>query len=289
MDRVEGWIGDFYVKHADRCPREDWPDAGTEAESSFIEAWKHAFVTRGVEHRFADLASLEMASDPPKFLDQHLPALVKASLELRRREDAGRGVAEVAATVEAARLASRDCPDCEGSGLAIRHVHPDILGRAVTFGGGEAPAGSAVAYPCSCPLGRFVARGLRQPGQQADPLTVDQYPTLRARPVRWSDRPDNRLRHHPARWDDEAGMPLGSGEVVDRGRALAALKAALSLHGASAGRGRAIYRGHRPEGQGEAAGPPAGHPSGGAEEVRPEIPPPAREIRIPEDDMLGWF
>jgi hypothetical protein len=296
MDRVEDWIGEFYVKHTDRCPREDWPQADTEAESSFIDAWRHAFVTRGVEHPLADAASLDMAGEPPRFLDQHLPTLVKLAMDLRRLRDAGLGLEVQAGTVESASVASRDCPDCGGSGGAVRYVHEDILGRIRTLGGNLAPLGSAVAYPCSCPLGRLVARGLRQGGQAAEPPTIDQYPRLRLRPVRWSDSPDCQYRHHPRHWDEEAGMPVASGVFADREEVIASLKAILGL--ARAGRG--IHQPRPPEPQGGAPGTREGHRFAGAipdpviraeEEpaAAPSRPSRPEDIRIPEDDLEPLF
>lgn len=293
MDRVEGWIGDFFVKHTVRCPREDWPAPATEDESTTLDAWKHAFVTRGVERRFADVASLDMAAAPPRFLSEHLPELVRLALELRRAEDAVPG-ADPLTSLEAATIASRGCPDCGGSGGAVRYVHPGIHGKVRTFGGHVAPVGMAVTYPCSCPLGRFVARGLRQEGQASDPLTVDQYPSLRMGRVSWSDAPDNRHRHRPESWDHEWDMPGGAGEVLDVAglealvASLAASKDAPGRFVPSPPRGRATDDARAVPARSDLASaipdPVIGRERAPALASRPD------SIGIPEDQAaLGWY
>lgn len=302
MARVEEWLPEFMRRHTARCHRHDWPtdedpDRPSENTRDFYDAWRHAFVTHGVEDRFADLASLEMAASPPAFLSEHLPMVLKLAAEYRRRHESGLGVNAEAASVEAATSLSRDCPDCGGTGGALRYVHQDILGKVKTFGGHPAPLGYSVAYPCSCPLGKFVARGLRQPGQAADPLTIDQYPSLRLRPVRWSDRPDCKYRYRPSEWDDDAEMPAHAGEVVTREEALGNLKALYATESPRRGRGGPGHAPHLGRSQGDPSAatesgsgwlPPVEDPVIGRERATatPPEPPP---IHVPEDAPDPWF
>jgi hypothetical protein len=154
---VDDWIGSFLARHMGRCPRSDWPREGsggeiTEAFGGFLQAWRHTFVTRGVEERWADLASLDLAGAPPRYLGDHLPAVVKLAIDYRVRDNAG----AASGSVEEARLASKGCPRCGGSGLVSARVH--AAGAFRTAGGVALPAGSTFGATCPCPMGEAIQR-----------------------------------------------------------------------------------------------------------------------------------
>lgn len=85
MERDEGWIGDFYARHTERHPREDWYVPGSDAEGVFLDGWEHAFSERSLGPRELELASLDMVADPPRFLADHAPALIRLALARRLR------------------------------------------------------------------------------------------------------------------------------------------------------------------------------------------------------------
>lgn len=298
MAKVSDWIREFAAALIERSGRVDFPPWG----SGYWEDFQTSLARIGATWDQADEASSVVCDVPGLFLDNYRPMVIEAVRKIQARAVlADKGV--MPGSLDEARVQSRDCPDCGGTGGAVRYVHREILGKVRSFDGNAVPVGGSACYPCSCPLGRLVARGLRREGQDRDPLTVDQYPSLRMGPARWSDR-DNRYRYRPSHWDGESGMPHGAGEVATPEQELSSLKrlvASLAASGASKGR---IVPGHpgSPR-QGDASGLPG--PSGDrtdlataagdpvvARELAPAAPTrPMRpeDIRVPEDDLSAWF
>lgn len=268
--KVDDWFGLFIMAHMARFPREDWPAEMSQDASEFFGAWRHQFVIKGLTEDVATRASLDLAGDPPRWKADHLPAILKAAAEVRRQLEPQ---SSAESPLEDARMASRDCPDCLGNGSAVRYVHPEILGKLKTAAGNPVPIGGSVSIPCSCPLGRHVARGLAPEGRQPVP-TVDRFPSLRRWEAPWgspsSDGLDNQFRYRPSEWDRNRGCPIPT-EVYD----LATLKA-IALDGKASrspdkrrSQLASIDRAARPE-------------------VAPEAKPAPKSITIPEDD-IGWF
>lgn len=268
--KVDDWFGLFIMSHMARFPREDWPAEMSQDASEFFGAWRHQFILKGLTEDVATRASLDLAGEPPRWKADHLPAILKAAAEVRRQLEPQ---TSAESPLEDARIASRDCPDCLGNGSAVRYVHPEILGKLVTVGGNEVPIGGSVAIPCSCPLGRHVARGLAPEGRPSPP-TIDRYPTLRRWAAPWgspsSDGLDNQFRHRPSDWDAVRGCPLPS-EIYD----LASLKA-LTFAGKASG--LTVARRSQLAAMDRAS----------AREVAPQAKPATSTLTIPEDD-LGWF
>jgi hypothetical protein len=289
MATVREWFDGFATALIERSGRLDLPEGGSE----YWDDFERGLVRIGATREQADEASSIVCDLPNLFPNQYRPMIVEAIRKIQARLQAeSHGAAP--GSPEEARLASRGCPDCGGSGGAIRYVHADILRKVRTIGGHVAPVGAGVCYPCSCPLGRSFARGLRAEGQARDPLTVDQYPSLRLGPVAWSDSPDNRYRHRPSAWDAATGRPHHAGEVVS----LDALKDSLAA--SKRHRGRFVPPPPREAHQEDASGLP-GHADwaatiddpefrrvlGRGEPARPAQP---AEISIPEDQAAsGWF
>lgn len=279
MAMVLDWFADFARMLVERSGRVDFPEPGSEFWQDFYRS-----LTRiGATEAQADEASSIVCDLPNLFPNQYRPMVVEAVQKLQARDlSASKGVEP--GSLDEARIASRECPDCQGSGFAPRYVHPEIHGKVKTFGGGIAPVGMRVLYPCSCPLGHRTAASLIQPGQQRTPLTVDQYPSLRRHPAPWGsfhdDGLDNQFRYRPDQWDAENGRPLQSeGETAD----LATLKAITTLKRAPSGVSAASREDRRenllsslPQPHTEPPGPSIDVPA------QPEL------LTIPEDD-LGWF
>lgn len=305
MARVSDWFDEWAVTLRDRSGRQDWPDATSESGLAFWDDFERALVRIGATFDLADEASSAACDVPNLYPNQFRSFVVEAIRKLQSRSQAESRGGDLR-DPEAARIASRDCWDCGGSGFAPRYVHPEILGKVRTVGGHEAPVGMRVGYPCSCPLGKLAASGLRQDGQARDPLTVDDYPSLRLRPVPWpSDHPaglDCRFRHHPDRWDAFEGRPMAPEIVVaSRDEGLEMLR---SLTESSrmpqerpARRGWPDRPSGRREAQEGASAAPGSRPDIDApipdpvlqkERGEPAPAKPLEELYVPEDD-LNWL
>jgi hypothetical protein len=85
MATVDEWFPGFAKRHMARHHREDWPKGPTGVV--FFQGWVYSFLARGVEERHAERASLELVAEPPAFLSDHLPAIVRLAREYRRRDE----------------------------------------------------------------------------------------------------------------------------------------------------------------------------------------------------------
>lgn len=271
MKKVDDWFGLFIATHMMRFPREDWPEEMSEEASNFFGAWRHQFIIKGLTEDVATKASLDLAGDPPRWLADHLPAILKAGAEVRRQAEPQ---TSAESPLEDARMASRDCPDCLGNGSAVRYVHPEILGKLKTSAGNPVPIGGSVSIPCSCPLGRHVARGLAPEGRQPVP-TVDRYPSLRRWEAPWgspsSDGLDNQFRYRPSEWDAALECPRLT--PIHDLATLKAITTSVKDHSVALERRSQLAAMDRAP----------------ASEVAPEAKP-GRPLTIPEDNAVeGWF
>lgn len=268
MAMVRDWFLDFARSLVERSGRTDFPEAG----SGYWDDFEAEFVRLGVHWTEADSACSRVCNLPGLFIPDYRPMIVAEVKKVQREMSAGPNL-DIA--LEDARLASRDCPDCLGNGSAVRYVHPEIFGKLKTAAGNPVPVGGSVSIPCSCPLGRHVARGLAPEGRPPGP-TVDKYPTLRRWAAPWGspseDGLDNQFRYRPSDWDEVRGCPIPT-EVYDLAT-LKALTMAGKLPGIAATRRSqlaAIDRASRPE-------------------VSPQAKPEPRPISIPEDRAVdGWY
>lgn len=190
MARVEEWIGEFIEFHTARCPRQDWPPGDAESDRVFWDAWRYQFVIKGVTFDLVDEASRRLAGQPPQWLGDHLPSLLKSVAEIVK-DRAERTGGEKEDPLKEASKESRDCLDCSGTGWATRFVHENLHGRFRTATDNPVPVGGSFAIPCGCPYGRQVAAAA---GRR---LTVADYPSLRLDFVEWSDVADNAYRYRP--------------------------------------------------------------------------------------------
>lgn len=154
MEVITKWIVIFLRTHFARYPRYDWPVEGSEAWDEQVRMWTTAFATRRISQYDADLASLSLAANPPRFADGHIPAIVHAVAALQ-----GGNSASTDDRTEAARQ-SRNCEYCGGNGMTTAY-HPRYDGsrtvEATNRETGEVcRARSTVAAHCVCPMGRWM-------------------------------------------------------------------------------------------------------------------------------------
>jgi hypothetical protein len=131
------WFRGFIAAHQERFPHGAWPE-DAQARKEFFAPWKAALAKAGATADQAERASVALAEDPPRYLSDHLPALLKILGGIRREEGAAGGRFEDRAEAEAA---SRGCVHCGGGGLAST-PHP--------------ADGRMVAATCVCPAGRWM-------------------------------------------------------------------------------------------------------------------------------------
>lgn len=275
MSRVRDWFDEFAMTLIARSNRPNWPSFDSEVGQAFWDDFERSLIRIGATFALADEASSIVCDMPDLFPADIRPKVIDEVKKLRAKADMEAKGSDPNSSVEAARTASRDCPDCLGNGSAVRYVHAEILGKLRTAAGNPVPVGGSVSIPCSCPLGLHVARGLAPECRPAPP-TIDKYPSLRRWAAPWGspspDGMDNQFRYRPSEWDADRGCPV-LGDVRD----LATLKSAIASRKASgvpdARRSQlaSMDRASRPE-------------------VTPQAKPEPRSISIPEDHALdGWF
>lgn len=203
---VKDWFGEFFIRHSERYPREDWPLDDLRGE--FWQNWRVNLVERNVTEAEAEAASHALAREGVKYLDGHLGTLLRL-IQLRRES-----LRPSETSYAGAMALSRDCPDCLGQvpAVATRWPH-DRTNRYY---------GAAVTFRCSCPLGRFLDEADRNgppASRQGMPRLAD-FPELMRAAVDWSETPDNRYCYPPDQWDEAAGRPVEA-PAYDRAHAVA--------------------------------------------------------------------
>ena len=193
---VSDWFGEFAAAHVRRFPRQDWPDG--EAGREFYAGWAERFVRAGITADVADEASRSLVATPPRFLGEHLPALLKAAAAVFVARQAAEG-GVIPGDVASAKAASRGCDDCGGEGLAVRYRHASARGPR-----------DAVTLYCTCAAGRAIESNHRQKSPEVHRRMPDlaRLPGLQLRRVPWSDRPDNPHRYPPECWDAYSNRPV---------------------------------------------------------------------------------
>lgn len=161
MREIKYWIHDFLGKHWTRYRRIDWPDASSPAAQDLARVWMRAFIEHRVTEEEANLASERLGMNPPKYRDDHIPAILHEVEAIRKAN----GQAAAPDSREEAERLSRDCPKCQGMGQ-LRVYHPRYTGNAVItieYEDGTIARGPAhVSAHCTCPLGRWM-RGKTEP------------------------------------------------------------------------------------------------------------------------------
>lgn len=131
------WFKAFLLAHQARFPHGQWPE-GAEARKEFFTPWKAALARVGATADQAERASVALAEDPPRYLSDHLPALMRILAGIRREDGPASGRFEDRAEAEAASIG---CVHCDGGGMATM-PHPSD--------------GRPVAATCVCAAGRWM-------------------------------------------------------------------------------------------------------------------------------------
>ena len=155
---VKNWIVDFFEKHRARFGITDWDAPGTEAYRDQVRMMLIAFKTHDVNEKEANDASLALGMVPPRFRNDHIPALIGMITD-RRKPKATPDVQEE----------FHDCGYCEGAGF-VTVYHRLYNGSRTIELRNKLLAGVVTAH-CNCTLGR-------QLRARTDPETVLRMPDL---------------------------------------------------------------------------------------------------------------
>lgn len=165
------WIPFFLVRHRDRFAPHDWPADSTDEYIDMLTDWLDAFRAGGVSEDEANRASRRLSLSPPRWKREHLPAVVE-TIKTMRIERAPAG--EFVTTRDGAAALSKNCPRCDGQGLATIVGKIEIRGEILDY--------NASAH-CVCPLGRFMRAKLAQ----QDEHTFRRIPDLERLPWGWRE------------------------------------------------------------------------------------------------------
>lgn len=85
---IEDWLTGFLDRHRMRFAPHDWPQPETEEDDAFMGLWLRAFTAHATVEDEADEASADLGPTPPRFRNDHLPAVLEGikALRIRRAE-----------------------------------------------------------------------------------------------------------------------------------------------------------------------------------------------------------
>jgi hypothetical protein len=147
-DWFDDWLPDALAVFADGR----LPDPAAVEGIPFYRSWRSNFVLHGLTDRdVADAVADRVAALPRRGNSEYLPLLLDAARAIYR-ERAESGAGRDPSSREAAELASKDCDDCGGGGLAVRWRQKSAVP-------GKPPT---IALYCTCPMGRWIERAHRE-------------------------------------------------------------------------------------------------------------------------------
>jgi hypothetical protein len=85
---VKDWIIPFLDRHRARFNPPDWPDPETGEWIEYVKGWITACATKQISEAEADEASRLLVLTPPRWRQDHIPALVSAVLAVRGQKSA---------------------------------------------------------------------------------------------------------------------------------------------------------------------------------------------------------
>lgn len=190
MPPIRDWVLRFLNDHQLRFRPTDFPATGTIENREFVRLWMTAFADESVSEREAQAASAKLGTNPPRFRNDHLPAVIAIVRQARKTAPSR--------TLDArqeAETASRSCLRC-GPGIdnpwakAMGRVHvfhrryrgQPVLMMANQWGATREVAVQTMAY-CICPYGRW----LKDHAGPDDP-TPDLQDVIDGRLNGWLDR-----------------------------------------------------------------------------------------------------
>lgn len=188
---IEAWFDRFAKQVTRQVPRNDWPKVPEYWESIRRTLARSGPVTLEIAQEAIDRLLLEGFPFPS---DLHKP--LYEMIQRIYRERPAPGLAPESR--EAAAVASADCPNCGGQGLAVRFRHHPQPGQPRT-----------VELHCVCPLGRWIRSKTSEDLRRRIP-DLGAYTWLQVGPVPWSEQPDNRYCYPPDLWDGYADRPVAS-------------------------------------------------------------------------------
>ncbi len=154
------WLSMFLERHKVRNPRNDWHAPDSDAGREMWRGYLDGFIGAKVKKSEADAASVRIADgdDPPRFVEDHLPALL-AQIEWNRGVLAATREAPTVVTEKPATPTAVDCPHCRGHGL-VTVFHPGYGGLPIVdvvgAGGEVRQIPGRVSAHCVCPVGRWM-------------------------------------------------------------------------------------------------------------------------------------
>lgn len=186
---VDDWFYGWYLGHTARHPRHDWPDLDTDKGAVFYAGLRDLLVKKGVHDLdVATEASELMLDNPPKYLDQHGPALHAAAVQIfkaRAADAAGNPIDDR----ESAAIASKACRYCDGIGLAVVWASkPDP----------EKKIGETASAYCICALGRWAEANHREKSPDVRKRIPDLRDVLNGRSF-WRLNPPGMAAAEPSR------------------------------------------------------------------------------------------
>lgn len=171
---IADWFIDFADYLTQAIPRHDWPDSGT----AFWDVMERAFRDSGlVQEAVAREAVFIVAARPPAFVADFPAALCAAGTTARDRVRLAGG--DLPTDRAVAEAASRDCPECGGTGLTARHVWVARAQRHVSAG----------CCCHRCQAGRWLANYWRD-REGPKPFDLDRRPQLWDEPLRYGPPED---------------------------------------------------------------------------------------------------
>lgn len=163
------WFEDFIRYHQRLHPSQLWPSLDDVEEIEFYEGWIEELDRIRATHELARWASRRLQAIERRYLPfEQLPVVSRLICDGARTGAYDRDRARTAGET-AARAASRDCPECNGSGMASRRVRVQFR-----------PSGFPVDLYCRCSYGRSLI-------SQAIALGAVCTDDLQARPELWRD------------------------------------------------------------------------------------------------------
>jgi hypothetical protein len=173
MAHVDEWFIDWIDYHQLLHPHRGWVKASDPDGPDFYAGWIEAFERLGATEDLCRRASRALQANPPKFLNNHLPELKSAIIEMRKTSAIGAaspGERVDPEQVKAA-IASHGCPECDGTGWATRRAHWPLFDWMLV-----------VQMFCRCPHGRW-RRANDRDVAEGRPRNYDD---LQARPELWN-------------------------------------------------------------------------------------------------------
>lgn len=190
---IERWFYDWLGGHRKRHHAFPLPEPDSDDGAEVYESWIAAFRHRGImDEGVATEASRRLVGETIRFPREHFPRLVEVAVGIyRERQPVASASNDPGSDRKAAETASRDCPECQGSGVAIRHRRLS-LGTADSEGRPRTPH---ILLYCRCPLGRWFEAAHRKTAPDVRRRMYD-------------------LAEHPWLWGDEYREPPRDGEPV---------------------------------------------------------------------------